>query len=191
MDDILKSKRQELLEGLSVEIRDVGFKKFEKQCQSLAEEISEYALDNVKENLATWITDHVRQQATAVVEALLAGDMRTVRYYLKIEDECGREDYGRREWMDRPWFKYSSSLHEFGGVELRHKIVDEHKDLIANERIKDLELQLAGLCKRYGYHDHVGGELAQMRLRAEKAEAEVDRLNSLTHDHYKILSGDE
>lgn len=162
MEDILRAKQDELKAALDGVIPEVEFKKLEKQCQTLAEEISEYAYSDVKENLSQWITDHIRNHSQLVVEALLAGDMRTVKQYLKIEDQWGQEDYGRREWVDRPWFNGSGRLHEFGGVELRHKIVDAHKDLITDERIKDLELQMAGLIKKF-YPMEFGGALGITR----------------------------
>lgn len=167
-EDLMRGKRDELRKAIADQLLDdISFNKLEKQCRSLAEEISDGVFEQIKSELSWWITDHIRAQAQAAIEALIAGNMDVVKKCLKITDDWGSEDHGR-EQARRPWFNGTTRLHEFAGVELRHKIVDQYAELLKDERIKDLEIQQEALIEKY-YPMEFGGALNITREALKKA----------------------
>jgi hypothetical protein len=83
----------------------------------------------------------VRQTVDDVLEAILLGDDELLRRYLG----CPRGGYAGR---DKEHPVIHGKLFETGGIALRKKIVDEHAQVLKDERILDLEDQVASLVKQ-------------------------------------------
>ena len=166
--DIRRDAGEQLAKSLQIEIGEADMTKLTKQLVTLSEEISEGVLWNLKDNLASWLADHVSSTASSVIEAIIAGNEQEARRYLGLKPSAY---YDGRDF--KPWFATSSTLHEAGPVELRRKIVEAHRDLITDERIVDLESQLAALAKHYYAMEH--SELPKLRDALRTAEHELEQ----------------
>lgn len=172
MSDILRDKRDEIRNALDAVIPDAEMKRLERQAQNIADEISSTVEYGIKENLADWLADHVRSNAEAAIEAILAGNEHEARRRLSLKPDAY---YDGREFQ--PWFDTSSRLYESGPVELRRKIVEAHRDLITDARIADLEAQLKSLVEKYYKMEHADLPQAREQLRAAEHELEQYRAN--------------
>jgi hypothetical protein len=171
--NILRDARDELRAALDVELDDVTFKKLEKQARGIADEIAECAFYDIKENMASWLADHVSNTASACVEAILAGNESEARRKLGLKPESY---YDGRDFQ--PWFNHSSALHEAGPLELRRKIVEAHRDLITDARIADLESQLSLMVKKYYVMEH--RDLPEARRLLREAEDELEQWRAMS-----------
>ena len=72
--NIIRDSRDNIREALDVEMDETTFKKMEKQARQIADEIAECAFYDIKENMASWLADHVSATASACIEAILAGN---------------------------------------------------------------------------------------------------------------------
>ncbi len=140
--------------------------------QKKARDVFQDAFDDIDYNMKEWLSNslsaYVTEQAKNVVEALLNGDEDRMRGYL----ECRRGGYNHRSdgaYGNADIAKQHSVIHgklfEHGGLALRRKIVEAHRDLITDERIKDLEDQVASL-------------LAQVNKKEAENYALIERLNA-------------
>lgn len=172
MDDILRDRRDEIREALDTIISDADMKKLEKQTRDIADEIASTVEYDIKENLAGWLADHVSAAASAIIEAILAGNEHEARRRLSLKPDAY---YDGRDF--KPWFNTSSRLHESGPVELRRKIVEAHRDLITDARIADLEAQLKGLVEKYYKMEHAEMPRLREELRAANHGLEQYRAN--------------
>jgi glutamate synthase domain-containing protein 3 len=168
VDDIIRDSRDELRAALEIEMDGASFSKLEKQARQIADEISEVAFYDIKENMASWLADHVSNTASACIEAILAGNESEARRKLALKPEAY---YDGRDFQ--PWFNHSSALHEATPVEVRRKIVEAHRDLITDARIADLEAQLEGLVKKYYGMEH--RDLPTLREKLREAEHELEQ----------------
>lgn len=115
--------------------------RLKKKCYEITDDIYGYIEYQLKDDLAGNLAALVQRMADNAIEALLAGDEQRMRAYLKCTNYyTGRED------MDR-LIVNGGKLYEYGPVILRRKIVDAFPDLLKNERILDLEAQVAALVK--------------------------------------------
>ena len=136
--DELKDKLIAALEkGVSAE----GLTRLKKSVVDIMTEVEtdiEYRLkEDLAPNLAAWVVD----MANKTVKSMLAGNQDEVRRYLSCEGYyTGR---GREHELN-----YHGNLFEPSCIELRRKIVEAHRDVITDERILDLEAQLASLVKQ-------------------------------------------
>jgi hypothetical protein len=121
----------------------------------LTEEIDNFAC-GLREDLSGYMADAVRSMAEDAVTALLAGNEQRMRAYLNA-DPSGWTGRGR----DHPVIH--GSLFETGAIELRKKIASAHRDLIEQERILDLEDQIASLVKQVNDRDAEINRLRQER----------------------------
>lgn len=179
MTDILRDKRDEIRDALNTIIPDADMAKLEKQAQAIADEVASTVEYNIKENLAEWLADHVRSNAEAAIEAILAGNEHEVRRRLSLKPESY---YDGREFQ--PWFNTSSRLHESGPVELRRKIVEAHRDLIADARIADLEAQLKILAEKYYKMEYA--DLPRLREQLRSAEHELEQYRANERAYYAM-----
>ncbi len=168
--DIIRDMRSAVQVGLDVELDAATMKKLEKQARGLADEISDVVLYDIKENMASWLAEHVSSMASACIEAILAGNESEARRKLSLRPEAY---YDGRDFQ--PWFSHSSALHEAGPVELRRKIVEAHRDLITDARIADLEAQLKGLVSKYYPMEHAIVPELRRKLFAAEQELETYR----------------
>ena len=123
--------------------------------QSLAagfsEETVKHATKQVRD-LADYLVGYVEDMAKRTVESILQGNEQQMRRYLS----CDVHGYtGRSDWSGAKWFAarkideahpvIHGRLHEHSQLALRRDLVNAHRDLIASERIKDLEDQVKSL----------------------------------------------
>ena len=92
----------------------------------------------LKERLSSNLADFICSSAERAVEQLLAGNEERMRSYLHAKD-------GGYTGRDRDHPVIHGKLFETGPIELRKQIVEAHADLLKNERILDLESQVAAL----------------------------------------------
>lgn len=180
MEDILRDKRDEIRDALDTVIAGADMKRLEKQTRDIADEIASTVEYNIKENLAYWLADHVRSNAEAAIEAILAGNESEARRRLSLKPDAY---YDGRDF--KPWFNNSSRLHESGPVELRRKIVEAHRDLITDARIDDLEAQLKGLVEKYYKMEHAEMPRLREELRTANHELEIYRANERAYYEMK------
>jgi hypothetical protein len=136
MLDELRQKVQEAVEG---GFQEDTLKKMREQAKTIfisAEEDFEYW---IKQDLGYNIAYFVQQMAEDAVNAMLHGDDEQMRKHLRCDGYTGRE--GRHEVIH-------GKLFETGAIELRKKIVEAHAPLIKDERILDLEAQVASFVKQ-------------------------------------------
>jgi len=140
-------KRNELADSIQKFLDD------EDSLKGLKSKVND-ALADAQANLEYWIQSDmannlaafVHQMAKDAIEALLAGDEQNMRRYL----HCERGYYTGR---DRDHSVIRGTLFETGAIELRKKIVNAHPELLKNERILDLEDQVASLVKQLNEKD--------------------------------------
>jgi hypothetical protein len=73
-----------------------------------------------------------------IIEAIMEGNEAEFRRWVKADTYTGRDQDSPREPV------IHGKLFEHGPILLRRKMCDAHPDLLKNERILDLENQLAG-----------------------------------------------
>lgn len=125
-----------------------------KKCTSklrdqLIEEVDalEYDIkDRMAQDLVSFITDMAKKTVTAILE----GNDDQMRRYLGCERGAwtGRSDgcvWGRKREIDEWHSVIQGTLFEQGSIKLRRDIVAAHRDLITDERVKDLEDQVMSL----------------------------------------------
>jgi hypothetical protein len=135
-------KRNELADSIQ------RFLDEEDSLKGLKSKVSD-ALIEAQANLEYWIQSDmannlaafVHQMAKEAIEAMLNGDEDTMRRHL----HCQRGYYTGR---DREHPVIHGKLFETGAIELRKGIVNAHPELLKNERILDLEDQVASLVKQ-------------------------------------------
>ena len=132
--------------------------RFRKAKQALMDEIWLDLEYSVIGRMPEVVEGFVRDMASRTVKEMLEGRDDQVRRYLSLDGYTGREH--RHEVIH-------GTLFEAGAIALRKKIAQAHADLIQNERIKDLEAQVASL-------------VAQVC----KKDAEIERLRERSRDHY-------
>lgn len=152
-----------------------ALKSARKQIENLVYELQSDLEFNIKDNAAANLSAWVVQMAENAVEQLLAGNEDRMRRYLSCEKRgedgeyigwTGRSDYKGwgRQRSDAEWHPViNGRIHEQGALELRKKIVDAHRDLLVNERIRDLEDQVKSLVSQVnakereidGYRDRI------------------------------------
>lgn len=110
-----------------------------KQLSDLYEDCIHNHLEwSMKEDLATNIAGDITRRAYDAVKALLSGNEDEMRRYLGISPHWDGRKSDHIQIIHGRLFETES-------IRLRREIVTKHADLIANERIKDLEAQLAAL----------------------------------------------
>jgi outer membrane murein-binding lipoprotein Lpp len=147
MSELLNQDREALRDAIDAALPDESFAKLKKKAQDLAEQISEEIEWNLRDNLASNLAYHVKEMAGRAVNALLEGNESEMIRWLSCDANgfTGRSDgYGTRT-IDQQHPVIHGKLFEQGCVLLRKRIAEAHRDLIQNERIKDLEDQVASL----------------------------------------------
>jgi hypothetical protein len=150
MSDEIKAQLQAALEaGISQESVTKAAKKLR---YALIEEMDAFEYD-LKDNLAHNLVDFVADMAKKTVGAILNGNDDEMRRYLGCERGAwsGRSDgcpFGRKREIDEWHPVIHGTLFESGAIALRRNIVAAHRDLITDERVKDLEDQVASLVEQ-------------------------------------------
>jgi hypothetical protein len=149
IDEELQEKLRAVLDG---GISDDAMKAVKKATDHILDDIESDLKYRLKDELAPNLIAWVSNMAQKAVEQILEGNEDQMRRYLSCEKLGywnGRSDgdhTGTRKREDYEWHPViHGSLFEQGCVALRKKIVDAHRDLLANERILDLEDQVKSL----------------------------------------------
>lgn len=133
--------RDKLREMFEAGLDEDTAKRVKKAVSNLTDEIADGIEWWIKDDLAGNLADYVEDQANRAIEAMLAGNVEMVRRYLG----CSTGGYTGR---DHKHDVIHGRLFETGGIEARKRLVDAFADLIKDERILDLESQVAALVER-------------------------------------------
>ena len=153
MNELHEEIGAKLLESLQAGVSDEAMKRIKKSVDEILYEIEGDIDYRLKDDLAPNLVAFVCDMAERTVKAILDGNESEMRRYLGCDRGhwTGRSDspeYGRKREM-REWHPViHGELFEQGAVRLRHEIVAAHSDLIRDERIKDLEDQVASLVEQ-------------------------------------------
>ena len=121
-------------------ISDKRKEKIKRELQELMDD----ELYNLEDYAATHISETAMDMAKRFIEKVLDGD-ETAAICLF---DCGRSSRYKSMGYDEgePWCSLiHGSLFETSAIKLRRKLVETHKDLLMDERIKDLESIEKGL----------------------------------------------
>lgn len=116
-----------------------GNPRFQKSKQAFLDALWDDIQFTVIDQMGEQIEQFVRDMAQRTVDAMLKGQDDQVRRYLGLDGWNGRDI--KHEVIH-------GTLFETGAVALRRDIVKANADLIQNERIKDLEAQVASLVEQ-------------------------------------------
>ena len=123
--------------------------RFKKAKANLLGDIWQEMEFSVIDRMSETVEGFVRGMAGRVIEEILEGREDQMRRYLKLDGYTGRHadqsDYVRKRDISEMHEVIHGELFETGAIALRKKIAQAHADLIQNERIKDLEDQVASL----------------------------------------------
>lgn len=147
MSELLREDREALYAAIEGALTDEALAPLKKKAQSLAEHISEEIEYSLRDNLASNLAYHVKEMAGRAVTALLEGNESEMVRWLQCDTNgwTGRSDGCGTRSIAEQHPVIHGKLFEQGCVLLRKKIAEAHRDLIASERIKDLEDQVASL----------------------------------------------
>ena len=142
--------RDQLTQTLEKGLTDDCMASIKNQLGRMLEEIEGDIEYRLKDDLAPNLSSYVVEMAKKTIDAILAGNDEEMRRYLGCERGCwtGRSDslqYGRKREMDEWHPVIRDHLFEQGAIALRHLLVSAHTDLIASQRILDLEDQVRSL----------------------------------------------
>lgn len=115
-----------------------------KKLRSVMDDMASEFVDHMQENLHDYLAGKVKDMAERSIEAVLRGNEQELRRWLNVDKGAysGREYYSE---INGPVIH--GHLFETGAVALRKLIVEAHPDLLKDERIKDMEAQIAALVK--------------------------------------------
>lgn len=145
--EIMHDMRLELRDKLGDALSDDDVEDLSKKVKDLADDLVSRVQDQIQNDLIDHISYHVKEMAGRAVEALLAGNEAEMMRWLSCDERgyTGRSDGFCERSIERQHPVIHGKLFETGCVALRKKIAEAHSDLIRNERIKDLEDQVASL----------------------------------------------
>ena len=141
---------EQLTLTLAKGISDDAMRSIKKAVETILYDIETDVDYRLKEDLAPNLTAYVCDMADRAVTAILEGNEDQMRRYLGCERGhwTGRSDspeYGRKREAHEWHPIIHGKLFEQGAIALRMQIVNAHRDLVANERIRDLEDQVKSL----------------------------------------------
>lgn len=123
-----------------------------KMLTKAGEEFEDALLWRLREAMPQHLAHAVEQAAVRSIEAVLNGDEKELRRWLSCDagSYTGRAGEGAfaRSTVDAHPIIHGK-LFETGAVALRKQVVDAHADLLKNERILDLEDQLASAVAQF------------------------------------------
>lgn len=129
-------------------------KEFQKAKENLLDHLWSEMEFGVIDRMSETITGFVCRMAGNAVEEILQGRDDQMRRYLGLDGYTGRSGQGVVERTPAQTHKViHGKLFETGAIEIRKKMAQAHADLIRNERIKDLEDQVAGLVEHISEKD--------------------------------------
>ena len=141
--------RDELTATLKAGITDDAVNAIKKAADEIVQRIQDDIEWRIKDELAADLSFYVADMASRAVTALLDGNWQMMRRYLKCEQGGwnGRSDGASiaPKDIERQHPVIHGKLFEGECIELRRKIAEAHRDLLASERILDLEDQVKSL----------------------------------------------
>lgn len=140
-DDIRQKMSEVLEQGFSESV----VASLKKKVQDIIVDIETDIEFRLKEDMSWSFACWVQSLADRAVKALLRGDIDKMRDYLSASENhwTGRD---RGNQILGPVIH--GTLTEYDPILLRKQIVEAHADLLKNERILDLESQIAALVKQ-------------------------------------------
>jgi hypothetical protein len=117
-------------------LAEADLKKLKKDFDDAATEALDRFEYYVKDDMAANLASYVADMASRSVKAMLHGNEAQMRRYL----QCEQGGYNPR--ASSGLVNDTGSLFEYGGLELRRKLVDAYAELLKTERILDLEAQV-------------------------------------------------
>lgn len=147
MSELLEQDREALFAAIEAALPEDALKPLKKKARDLADSVAEDIEYSLQENLALNLSYHVKEMAGRVVAALLEGNEAEMVRWLSCNQRgyTGRSDGSTRRTVEQQHPIIHGKLFEQGCVALRKKIAEAHKDLIATQRILDLEDQVRSL----------------------------------------------
>lgn len=148
MSELLSHDRDALYQAIEAALPDDKLAPLKKKARDLADSIVEDVEWTLRDNLASNLAWHVKEMAGRVVNALLEGNESEMIRWLQCDARgyTGRSDgYGADRAIGDQHPIIHGKVFEQGCLLLRKRIAQAHRDLISNERIKDLEDQVASL----------------------------------------------
>lgn len=147
MSDMMHDMRIELRAKIGEALSDDDVKDLMKKVKDLADDLVSRVQYQIQDDLVDNLSYYVKEMAGRAVEALLAGNEAEMIRWLSCDKRgyTGRSDGYGGDQIERQHHIIHGKLFEQGCVLLRKKITEAHRDLIINERIKDLEDQVASL----------------------------------------------
>lgn len=140
--------------------------RFKKAKQNLMDDLWQDMEYGVIDRMSETIEGFVRGMAGRVVEEILEGREDQMRRYLKLDGYNGRHEedpkFGRRKDVSEAHPVIHGVLFEGHCLDIRRKMAQAHEDLIRNERIADLEDQVASLVAQVNQRDR---EISALRER--------------------------
>lgn len=155
MYKIDENLREALEKSLAAGITEKAMEGYRKDLGNLTAKIEEDLMWTLQDNLAYNLTAHIADMAERAVEMMLEGNEDQMRRYLSCDKRgedgkyicyTGRSDgaYGKGDPGDfHPVIH--GRLFEQGALALRKKVAQANENLIRDERIRDLEDQVASL----------------------------------------------
>ena len=158
MDELHNELREKVEATIAAGLTEEATKKIAKVASDLASTIEDDILYRLKDELASHLACFTAEMAEKTVTALLEGREEQAREYLMCRQGYwnGRSDGDtmfKRDISKRHPIIHGA-LFEQGAVKLRRDIVNAHRDLLVNERIKDLEDQNASVVAQYNKLKH-------------------------------------
>ena len=146
---------EQLAEALQKGIDDDTIAKVKKQVSDALSDAIDRLEWSLKDDLANNLAWHVQDQFRRAFEAMLKGNEAEFRRYISA-DPPG--------WTGRDANLVSTISHkiyESGPLELRRRLCDAYPDLLKNERILDLEAQVAALVETVSKMEARNNDLVQ------------------------------
>lgn len=137
--DHLEALRNGVKKAVEASLTEETLKKLNKQAEAIAEEITSAVRFSIEDTVGYELGTEALNRAEAVIEAILNGNQAA------LERAIGESNPYTRA---NPYLQSDERIMEYGAVELRRRIVDEHPDLLKSSRIKDLEAQKKRLEQR-------------------------------------------
>lgn len=161
ISELLEADRNAMQDAIALALPDEKLEPLKKKARDLADSIAEDIEWSLKENLAGNLSYYVREMAERSIKSLLEGNHSEMMRWLSCDRRgyTGRFEEGSHRTIEQQHPIIHGALHENGAVALRRKIVDAHRELLATERLADLE-------------DEVRSLVAQVN----KANADKDRM---------------
>lgn len=148
MSDLKAELRDKVTCIIASGISEDAVSRLTKVVRDIMCEVEDDIMYRLKDDLAPNLSAFVLDMAEKSIVSLLEGNEDAMRGYLSCRENHwnGRsEGYWQKQDISRTHPVIHGVLFETGCLKLRHDIVNAHRDLLVNERIKDLEDQNASL----------------------------------------------